>query len=172
LADRRKRPTPAREPIKIHGVSTWNAGEDYADAPVCGEGDAPPEPSYRIDYILHLFRSLRWMPVLTPRALGRLWNLEPTTVERDATQAHTFTKLGPVQREEHQATSRMALENIARIALAAEDFGAAIKAIETAGKFAGLRLDSPIDVPSESVKALPHDELKRLAKEYLEKDKA
>lgn len=152
--------------------------DDYEDAPVTGTDDTPPEPYLRVEYILSLFRTLRWIPVITPRALGRRWNLEPTTVERDATTAHTITKLGPVQREEHQAQSRMALENIARLALTTlhsvsgmPDFGAAIRAIELGAKFAGIRFDEDAAAASDGVKSLPYDELKARAEALLAKDK-
>ena len=173
MADRRKRPTPVRRPIAVHGVATWNVDE-YDDAPTTLDNDHPPDPADRVDYILVLFRTLRWVPVLTPRVLGKLWNLEPTTVESDAAKAHIFSKLDPLKREQRQAQSALALDRIAQLAMHTKsettglpDFGAAIRAIEMSAKFAGIRLDESPKEDADGPKQLRYEDLKAAVLERL-----
>jgi hypothetical protein len=111
---------------------------------------APPPKDQRIEYIADLMRRGKYQRRVTPRALSAEWGLAIATVEGDACDAARIVRIAPEQREAYRLELQAYVDGVRRSAMRRKnkitglpDHNGALRAIEMAAKFAGIRLDEP-----------------------------
>lgn len=129
-------------------------------------------PEDRIRYIAELMRENAW-PVWPDSARFRKrlavhWDVSESTIRNYSAEAHRIVAMDPEEREQLKADIAKRLNGISERAATERnlvtglpDFCSAIKAMETAAKFAGIELEQKVRL-SGSVKLTDLDQLETL----------